>query len=247
MLKSRTVSTPINVPKVTSHRRKSILKTPSHLLSSSLDSDTPASSPECSTSVRRLSHVRFFDETADCERTLAQKKGNSVTQRRSDVTSSHRASLPTFSCGCDVIGAPLSDAVLGLSVLRMTSSMSPEARYAAVKTFEDNLCERLEHCLPDVAQDLKRCRTPDDDVSTDDSSDVDFTAPPLPDATRVAKRLHDAVDVLVEFSQSNSSRKLSRSSVSCSRCDSVSVKARLFSDWCVSLRATLDELISTCK
>ena len=233
MLKSRAASTPISVPGATSSRRKSILKTP-HLLSSSVDSDTPASSPECSSSARRLSHVRFFDQADDSTGSEDLRRASNLSKSYDDVTRTRRSSVPVTLCRCDRSSTSLNDVLFSVPVLHITTSMSPEARYAALKTFEDNLCDRLASRFPDVARDLKLCRTPDDDVNTDMTFDSQ-----LPDALRVADRLHRAVDVLAELRSSSESRK----SAGCTGCDNVSVKAKLFEEWCDSLRATLDEVL----
>lgn len=230
MLKARTASTPINMPDVTSRRRKSILKTP-HMLSSSLDSDTPASSPECLTSARRMSHVRFRDEQEDCSEHLHFCKQSNMSKSCDDVTHTRRMSL---TCRCNVSSASLNDVLFSVPMLRITATMSPEARYAALKTFEDNLCERLEPHFPDVAHDLTRCRTPDDDA--------DLEAP-LPDAARVSHRLQRAIERVCEFRRSHVREKRASSASDCSSCDKMSVKAKLFEEWCDSLRATLDDVL----
>ena len=191
---ARPMSSPISVPdkSTKSLRRKSILKN-SNLYSSSLDSSdiTPASSPDCTERVRRVSQVRFSDELQSDVKMQAlyaahkQRKNSAASVKSSSsngkvksalkVTSSRARYQDQEESDSDSLNDDVDadddsghdsepydyDMSSSLPVLHISATMSHEAQYAVLKAYEDDLCARVEKLLPDVASQLMRCRTPD--------------------------------------------------------------------------------------
>ena len=198
---ARPMSSPISVPdkSTKSLRRKSILKN-SNLYSSSLDSSdiTPASSPDCTERVRRVSQVRFSDELQSDVKMQAlyaahkQRKNSAASVKSSSSNGKVKSALKVTSSRARYQNQEESDSdslnddaddgddsghdsepydydmSSSLPVLHISATMSHEAQYAVLKAYEDDLCARVEKLLPDVAAQLMRCRTPDNRDSSAD-------------------------------------------------------------------------------
>ena len=267
-------------------RRKSILKNSNLYSSSLDSDVTPASSPDVSTErTRRVSQVRFSDElsSSDAAQMQAlyaqhrQRKTSLVGKRKSALKTVTSSSAPASALRRNSRSQPDSDEsdspqednnhsndldpdynLMGssLPVLHVSATMSHEAQYAILKAYEDDLCDRIDLILPDVAGEFKRARTPDNrdvieptgllDFDDVENSDDVNTAMTSSNKQRVANRLTHAMEKLnaihtelLELENCDRKMKLKKK---IDLPDLSKSSMRRLERWCHSLKATLDGL-----
>ena len=213
-------------------RRKSILKHSTMFHCDDFDSDyTPGSSPDCigRAAGRRVSMVRFSDECDEHNDILTRfdsnptesrarnspspvkgsKRGTSpvkhvkTTQRRKEPLRSSLSGDDTSSIDSD----DSANASTDTPVLYFSCTMSPEAQYAALRMYEDELYEKVHAIHPDIAEELEGHRTPEDGISASADCDCDTDK----NFERVRDRLYSAMDFLnlkIKRSNKTSTRTL---------------------------------------
>jgi hypothetical protein len=129
--------------------------------------------------------------------------------------------------------------------LKLSSSMSNEAKYAILKAYEDELYEKISETFPHLCDRLKSTRSHTPDFRNHTQSELDNVLEDLDEGTSiidpviVARRLEKAMDILDSVKKCNG-QKTSTGNVNYKTSSNV----KSFEKWCQSLRLALVEVES---
>ena len=128
-----------------------------------------------------------------------------------------------------------------LPPLTLCANMSAEAQYAALKSYEEELHNRIAATFPSVSHRLDAVRSNSPDFTAHDVMDFEYESTAAKHPHEVSNRLKKAMDILDSVRESAGDEP-SCSAGSCSNRTVAKDPVRSFEKWCSSLRLALDDL-----